>query len=87
MTPELSTRASLQKITFDGQSEFQRVQIIETGPFGKTLVLDGKTQSVSRAAAPRVARRRRGGAASDPPRPLVALLLQLQRASIARHGG
>jgi spermidine synthase len=30
---------------FDTQSEFQRVQVIETEPFGKTLVLDGKTQS------------------------------------------
>uniref|UniRef100_A0A7S1CPT3 thermospermine synthase n=1 Tax=Bicosoecida sp. CB-2014 TaxID=1486930 RepID=A0A7S1CPT3_9STRA len=45
VTPDLATRASLQRILFDAKSEFQRVQIIETGPFGKTLVLDGKTQS------------------------------------------
>ena len=32
-------------IGFNTNSEFQRVQIIETAAFGKTLVLDGKTQS------------------------------------------
>lgn len=45
VTPDFATRASLKSLTLDTQSEFQRVQIIETGPFGKTLVLDGKTQS------------------------------------------
>jgi len=45
VTPELSTRAALTSISFDTKSEFQRVQVIETVPFGKTLVLDGKTQS------------------------------------------
>ena len=35
----------LKKLMFDAKSKFQRVQIIETSPFGKTLVLDGKTQS------------------------------------------
>uniref|UniRef100_A0A7S2V6Z8 thermospermine synthase n=1 Tax=Fibrocapsa japonica TaxID=94617 RepID=A0A7S2V6Z8_9STRA len=38
----------LQKIILDQQSEFQRVQIIETNEFGTTLVLDGKTQSALR---------------------------------------
>lgn len=47
VTPELSTRAKLNKITFDSKSKFQTVQIIETGPFGVTLVLDGKTQSAA----------------------------------------
>ena len=41
----LTMRMRLEKITHDEQSDFQRVQIIETLPFGKTLVLDGKTQS------------------------------------------
>ena len=36
---------TLKDISFDKQSKFQRAQIVTTGPFGKTLVLDGKTQS------------------------------------------
>jgi len=41
----LTLRMRLEKITQDEESGYQRVQIIETTPFGKTLVLDGKTQS------------------------------------------
>lgn len=35
----------LKSILYNERSEFQYAQIIETGPFGKTLVLDSKTQS------------------------------------------
>ena len=35
----------LKGLRYDAQSPFQRVQVIETVPFGTTLVLDGKTQS------------------------------------------
>jgi len=45
VTPHLRTEAALTKMTFDQQSDFQHVKIIETIPFGKTLVLDGKSQS------------------------------------------
>ncbi|KAH8064035.1 spermidine synthase [Aureococcus anophagefferens] len=45
VTPDLSMRMRLKTLTFDEQSDFQRVQVIETAEFGKTLVLDGKTQS------------------------------------------
>mmetsp|Transcript_47847 Transcript_47847/g.54201 ORF Transcript_47847/g.54201 Transcript_47847/m.54201 type:complete len:347 (-) Transcript_47847:41-1081(-) len=45
VTPHLRTEAALTKMTFDCQSDFQHVKIIETIPFGKTLVLDGKSQS------------------------------------------
>ena len=45
ITPSLRLESGLNKITFDAQSDFQKVQIIETEPFGKILVLDGKTQS------------------------------------------
>jgi len=45
VTASLRTEAALTKMTFDCQSEFQHVKIIETVPFGKTLVLDGKSQS------------------------------------------
>jgi spermidine synthase len=45
ITPTLKASAKLNSISFNGQSEFQKVQIIDTCDFGKTLVLDGKTQS------------------------------------------
>lgn len=45
ITPELAIKSALKSLTFDSKSEFQRVQVVETAPFGKTLVLDGKTQS------------------------------------------
>ena len=41
----MSVTMRLKNITFDAKSEFQRAQIVETAPFGKTLVLDGKSQS------------------------------------------
>lgn len=41
----LTLRLKLKSIVHDAQSRFQRVQIIDTALFGKTLVLDGKTQS------------------------------------------
>lgn len=45
VTADLSMRMRLKTLTHDAQSDFQRVQVIETVPFGTTLVLDGKTQS------------------------------------------
>jgi hypothetical protein len=38
-------RMVLRRMMFDGRSDFQRVQVVETEQFGKTLVLDGQTQS------------------------------------------
>lgn len=35
---------SVKKILFDGKTDFQEVKVID-GWFGKTLVLDGQTQS------------------------------------------
>ncbi len=35
----------IARVIFDGQSAFQSAQIIDTEPFGRTLVLDGKVQS------------------------------------------
>ncbi|KAJ1455777.1 S-adenosyl-L-methionine-dependent methyltransferase [Pelagophyceae sp. CCMP2097] len=46
-TPDQTMAMRLKSMTFDGQSDFQRVQVIETFSFGKTLVLDGKTQSAA----------------------------------------
>jgi len=45
LTPNVQIRSSLKNIMFQGQSKFQRLQVIETGEFGKTLVMDGCTQS------------------------------------------
>lgn len=45
LTEDLYLSTTLKKVTFEAQSEFQTMQIIETHSFGKTLVLDGKTQS------------------------------------------
>eukprot|EP00753_Platysulcus_tardus_P020585 PLAT8250.1.p2 GENE.PLAT8250.1~~PLAT8250.1.p2 ORF type:complete len:328 (+),score=157.91 PLAT8250.1:42-986(+) len=45
MLPELVVKMGLKRIMFEGKSAFQKVQVVETAPFGKTLVLDGKTQS------------------------------------------
>ncbi|KAJ8602795.1 hypothetical protein CTAYLR_002603 [Chrysophaeum taylorii] len=43
----LTIRMRLKKMVVEKQSEFQHIQVIETAPFGKTLVLDGKTQSTA----------------------------------------
>jgi spermidine synthase len=42
---DVAIRTPLLKIDFTGKSEFQDVKVIETAGFGKTLMLDGKTQS------------------------------------------
>ncbi len=36
---------SLNEIIFQGQSEYQQIEIIKSGPFGKCFLLDGKMQS------------------------------------------
>ncbi|KAL4150952.1 hypothetical protein PRNP1_010338 [Phytophthora ramorum] len=45
LTEDLYLSAALKTVTFEAKSKFQTMQIIETHSFGKTLVLDGKTQS------------------------------------------
>mmetsp|Transcript_57541 Transcript_57541/g.130386 ORF Transcript_57541/g.130386 Transcript_57541/m.130386 type:complete len:364 (+) Transcript_57541:61-1152(+) len=45
ITDTLRSETELLSITYNAQSQFQKVQVIETSAFGKTLVLDGKTQS------------------------------------------
>jgi hypothetical protein len=44
VTEELLLKMAFKKVLFDSESEFQRVQIIESVPFGKTLILDDHTQ-------------------------------------------
>jgi spermidine synthase len=45
IAPDLVQAAGVRRIVYEGRSAFQRVQIIELDAFGRTLVLDGKTQS------------------------------------------
>ena len=45
ITPELVQAASLHRIIYSGRTQYQQVSVLETGPFGRSLVLDGKTQS------------------------------------------
>jgi spermidine synthase len=45
ITSELIQSAGVRRIIYDGQTPYQKVQVLETGPFGRCLVLDGKTQS------------------------------------------
>ena len=45
VTADHSMRMRMTSLKYDKHSQFQRVQVVETVPFGTTLVLDGKTQS------------------------------------------
>ncbi|TMW67038.1 hypothetical protein Poli38472_012154 [Pythium oligandrum] len=47
LTEDLYMSTTLKRVTFEAASTFQTMQIIETTSFGKTLVLDGKTQSAA----------------------------------------
>ena len=45
ITPDLFLSSHLSKIVFSGQTKYQQIEILDTVPFGRTLVLDGRTQS------------------------------------------
>jgi len=45
LTEAFRVEICLKNILFDERSPFQRVQVIETEQFGRTLVMDGQTQS------------------------------------------
>ena len=45
ITPELVQASGVRQVIYEGDTPYQHVQLIETGPFGRMLVLDGKTQS------------------------------------------
>ncbi|KAJ1476428.1 S-adenosyl-L-methionine-dependent methyltransferase, partial [Baffinella frigidus] len=47
VTEELVLKMALTTILFEGESQYQRIQVVETVPFGKTLVLDDHTQSAA----------------------------------------
>lgn len=45
ITPDLVQLHSIKDVVFSGRTQFQSVEIIDTGSFGRCLVLDGKIQS------------------------------------------
>ena len=45
VTADLVQLHSIKRVLFSGRTQFQSVDIIETGSFGVCLVLDGKIQS------------------------------------------
>ncbi|MDA1215969.1 MAG: fused MFS/spermidine synthase [Chloroflexi bacterium] len=45
VAPELIQAMGLRRVIYSGRTQYQEVSLLETGPFGRTLVLDGKTQS------------------------------------------
>ena len=45
ITPDLFLASHLKRVLYSGRTRYQKVEIIETVPFGRCLVLDGRTQS------------------------------------------
>jgi spermidine synthase len=45
LSPEEGHIHGIKKVLYSGASEFQTMQILETGSYGKCLILDGKMQS------------------------------------------
>lgn len=45
ISPDLIQAAGLRQVLYTGRTKYQEVSLIETSPFGRALVLDGKTQS------------------------------------------
>lgn len=48
ISPDLTQLHSIERVVYSGRSEFQSIEIIDTGSFGVCLVLDGKIQSSER---------------------------------------
>ena len=45
ITPNLFLASHLTRVLYTGKTRYQRIEIIETVPFGRCLILDGRTQS------------------------------------------
>ena len=46
--PDLAVMLRVQKVLYSGKTQFQEVEILESQVFGRSLVLDGKTQSTEK---------------------------------------
>ena len=46
--PDLAVMLRIQRALFSGRTEYQQVEVVESNLYGRSLVLDGKTQSTER---------------------------------------
>ena len=46
--PDLAVMLRVQRALFSGRTEYQHVEVVESNLYGRSLVLDGKTQSTER---------------------------------------
>ena len=46
--PDLNVMLKIREVFYSGNTEFQQVEIVGSELFGRSLVLDGKTQSTER---------------------------------------
>ena len=46
--PDLAVMLRVQQVLFSGKTEYQQIEVIESDLYGRSLVLDGKTQSTER---------------------------------------
>jgi spermidine synthase len=46
--PELATMLKVREVIYSGETAYQKVDVLESAVFGRSLVLDGKTQSTER---------------------------------------
>ena len=46
--PDLAVMLRIQQVLYSGMTEYQQVEVVESNLYGRSLVLDGKTQSTER---------------------------------------
>jgi spermidine synthase len=46
--PDLAVMLRIRKVFYSGETAFQKVEVLESDVFGRSLVLDGKTQSTEK---------------------------------------
>jgi spermidine synthase len=46
--PDLAVMLRIQRVLYSGKTAYQNVEVLESDLFGRSLVLDGKTQSTER---------------------------------------
>lgn len=48
VSPDLSVMLKVRQVYYSGQTAYQKVEVLESELFGRSLILDGKTQSTER---------------------------------------
>ena len=46
--PDLAVMLQVRKVLYSGETAYQKVEVLESSVFGRSLILDGKTQSTER---------------------------------------